>query len=203
MPWNLFFLIVSLCRRFVSLLFFHWSKESIKRTEKSFSLRWKSIKQIKIQLRENIWYWLNFYFFQFSSFIFSLLNAVKFSVYSRKWWNRRIQFFVMKLLSKHLSQLSLFSYSIILLFIRKLSTLLIQPEGFLHRKFDFEKWFYFTQVPRSLLCIFMTLLEVKNCMNHLRLETFNAGKIGFENVQIENILTFKSTCEREGSCFQP
>lgn len=95
-------------------------------------------------------------------------------------------------LRKHLSQLSLFGCSIILLCIEKLSAMFIQPESFSFTgKLNYlrDDFLFHTTVLDALH--FHDIVENEKLHESLEIRDFNAEKIGFENVQIESILTFK------------
>lgn len=149
----------------------------------------------KIQWRENIWYWLNFYFSIFTvvachrsevPLLFRLELSMMLRGISNSWKEK---------LRNHLSQLSLFGYSIIVLFIESfLDSLacLFNLKYFPSRSLFVDEFF----MRRSVLCFFLlTLLRMRNCTSQWRLGTLNATRIGFETVQIAFILALQSTLE--------
>lgn len=165
--------------------------------KRSFSLRWKNIKQIKIQRRENIWYWLNFYFsiFIFCSFIavkFAFISALSSSIDSqsrRKLRNRKIEFFPWKAwkLREHLSQLSLALRQYY--YLLKSFSMFIQPENFPARivfVVSMHLRCFFSPVRQcSLLCIFTWHCwrwKIAQVTGEIRSKAFIAArKIGFWN----------------------
>lgn len=253
MPWNLFFFLLffvsSLCRSFcLLLLLFFPSQRKNERSVFSFfplaSLRWKSIKQIKIQLREYL-ILIEFLFFNFrlSSFavrywrwnVFPFTSVAKCDEINsetdksgKKLRNRKVNSLDKAL--KSLITIVVFHFYFFHNFIIywKASKLSLN----LH-SFDLKVFFWFckyshkdiqaiisieielhheliaiqivtacglwTRDNRLHSCcafsIFMTLWIKKKKrrrklhINHLRLETFNAGKLAWKAVQIECILT--------------
>lgn len=162
--------------RFVVVLCFRCSflHRSKKRNGTLFSVfHRRSTKQIKIQSREEIWYWLKFYF---SIFVLRWNFRYALSIYfGAKWRNRKFPWMELR---KHLSQLSTRFFNNFIIYREAFPSLRMrtQPESSFCEKIVHRTM----NIWCRLLCIFNNIVgDKKYCMNRWRLDFWMHEKLAW------------------------